>query len=97
MHVIFLILERTLRIVEMLLIIRIILGWILPGNFFYNISRGGLSELFGDIVSLIYKITDPILKPFRIIIPLGGIMLDIGPIVVFFLIRILRGILVFLA
>ncbi|NLK63073.1 MAG: YggT family protein [Fusobacteria bacterium] len=97
MRIFFLLLERSLRIIETLLIIRIILSWVLPGNFFYSMSRGGFSELLSDLVKAIYKVTDPILKPFRIIIPLGGAMLDIGPIVVFFIIRILRGILAFLA
>ena len=59
------------------LIIRIILSWI-PHNRFH------------PIISFIYQISDPILKPFRNIISYQGI--DFSPIIVFMLLRIIKNI-----
>ena len=63
-----------------LLMIRIILSW-LPHNRFH------------PIIDYIYKITNPILEPFRNMInPIGGI--DLSPIIVFFLLGLLRNFLI---
>ena len=59
-----------------LLMIRIILTW-LPHNRFH------------PLIDFIYKITEPILEPFRNMInPIGGI--DLSPIIVFFFIRLIQ-------
>jgi YggT family protein len=42
------------------------------------------------IIRLIYQITEPVLAPFRIILPLGGMGIDLSPIIVFFLLNLLR-------
>jgi len=42
------------------------------------------------IIKLIYQITEPVLAPFRIILPLGGMGIDLSPIIVFFLLNLLR-------
>ena len=66
---------------NIILIIRIILSWI-PHNRYH------------PIINLIYDVTEPILKPFRNMInPIQGI--DITPIIVFFLLRLLRNFFVF--
>tara|TARA_B100000959_G_scaffold281300_1_gene345045 strand:+ start:786 stop:1037 length:252 start_codon:yes stop_codon:yes gene_type:complete len=63
-----------------LLIIRIILSW-LPHNRYH------------PIIGLIYKITEPILEPFRNMInPIGGI--DLSPIIVFILLRLIQNYLI---
>ena len=59
-----------------LLMIRIILTW-LPHNRFH------------PIIDFIYKTTEPLLKPFRDMInPVGGV--DLSPIIVFFLLRLIQ-------
>ena len=59
-----------------LLMIRIILSW-LPHNRFHS------------IINIIYKITEPLLEPFRNMInPIGGI--DLSPIIVFFLLKLIQ-------
>ena len=59
-----------------LLMIRIILSW-LPHNRFHS------------IINIIYKITEPLLEPFRNMInPIGRI--DLSPIIVFFLLRLIQ-------
>lgn len=61
------------------LIVTIILSWIAPGS--YN-----------PAVALLYKVTEPIMGPFRRILPpMGG--LDLSPILVFLAINILQIIL----
>ena len=63
-----------------LLMIRIILSW-LPHNRFH------------PIIDYIYKITNPILEPFRNMInPISGI--DLSPIIVFFLLRLIQNYLI---
>ncbi len=42
------------------------------------------------VVQFIYRVTEPILAPFRIILPLGGMGLDLSPIIVFFLLNLLQ-------
>jgi YggT family protein len=68
-----------LQVYFIVLVARIILSWfpIQPGS--------GLAS----IVSIIYDLTEPVLGPFRRIIPPVG-MIDISPIVVFFALGILR-------
>ncbi len=68
------------EILNLVLIIRIILSWI-PHNRYH------------PIISFIYDITEPILKPFRNMIdPIQGI--DISPIIVFILLRFLRNLII---
>ena len=63
-----------------LLIIRIILTWI-PHNRFH------------PIIDFIYKITDPMLEPFRNMInPIGGV--DLSPVIVFLLLRLVQNYLI---
>ena len=64
---------------------RIILSWfpVEPGS--------GLASVYG----FLYAITEPVLGPIRRVIPpmgMGGMGLDLSPLVVFFGISILRGI-----
>ena len=63
-------------LIQFLLIARIILSWF-PHNRFH------------PIIKIVYNFTDPLLGPFRNMInPIGG--LDLSPIIVFFLLRLLR-------
>ena len=75
------------RILDSYLIVmfaRIILSWfpVEPGS--------GLASVYG----FLYAITEPVLGPIRRVIPpmgMGGMGLDLSPLVVFFGISILRG------
>ena len=68
-----------LQVYFIVLVARIILSWfpVTPGT--------GLAS----VVSILYDLTEPVLGPFRRIIPPVG-MIDISPIVVFFALGILR-------
>jgi YggT family protein len=47
-------------------------------------------DSYNPVVRFIYKVTEPVLAPFRIILPLGGMGLDLSPIIVFFLLNLLQ-------
>ena len=62
------------------LIVRVLLSW-LP------------HDRYHPIVSFLYDITDPILRPFQNIIPSWKIGIDLSPILAFFAIGIVRDLL----
>lgn len=71
------IINYLFRIYSYIILARIFLSWLPVDN-------------NNPIIRLIYKITEPILAPFRIIISFGGTGIDLSPIIVFFLLNILR-------
>ncbi len=71
------IINTVFRIYSYLILARIFLTWI-------PIDR------YNPVVQFIYKVTEPVLAPFRIILPLGGMGLDLSPIIVFFLLNLLQ-------
>ncbi|MFN3568228.1 MAG: YggT family protein [Caldimicrobium sp.] len=84
-----LILSALLRIIDLALSIYIVL----------IIARALLSWItlpsYHPVITLIYKVTEPVLKPFRKLIPpVGGI--DVSPLVVIFLIYFLQELLAIL-
>tara|TARA_Y100000591_G_C21843479_1_gene707167 strand:+ start:278 stop:541 length:264 start_codon:yes stop_codon:yes gene_type:complete len=62
------------------LIVRVLLSWV-P------------HDRYHPIVSFLYDITDPILRPFQTIIPSWKIGIDLSPILAFFAIGIVRDLL----
>lgn len=64
-----------------LLFIRIIISWI-PHN------------PDGPVFRILYEGTEPILAPFRRLIPRGSLPIDISPIIAFFVLRIVRDVIV---
>lgn len=75
-------LAQILRLYGICIFARIILSW-------FPVSPGGA---MASIYSVLFTITEPVLRPLRQIIPPIG-MMDLSPLVVFFGIEILRGIL----
>ncbi len=81
------ILDYILTIVNWLIIIRALISWVNP-------------DPYNPIVQFLYKVTDPILDPFRRLMPSYAIGLDISPVfaLIFiwflklFLVRTLLGI-----
>ncbi|NLL61453.1 MAG: YggT family protein [Candidatus Atribacteria bacterium] len=71
------IINYIFKIYSYIILARILLSW-------FPIDHNN------PIVRLIYKITEPILEPFRVIISLDGMGLDLSPIIVLFLLNILR-------
>ncbi|MDD3031345.1 MAG: YggT family protein [Atribacterota bacterium] len=71
------IINIVFRIYSYIILARIFLSW-LP------VDRSN------PIIKLIYQATEPILAPFRVNIPLGGMGIDLSPIIVYFLLNLLR-------
>jgi len=71
------IINTVFRLYSYLILARIFLTWVPvdPHN---------------SVVQFIYRVTEPILAPFRIILPLGDVGLDLSPIIVFFLLNLLQ-------
>lgn len=72
------IIDFVLRGVKVLILIRIIMSWVMPY---------GRNE-FADTI---YSLTEPILAPLRVLIPIGNMRLDLAPIAAYFLIDIVRN------
>lgn len=72
-----LLLYYLITLYEAILILRILLSWIRP-------------DPSNIVVVWIYKITDPVLDPIRKAIPLHGMGIDFSPMVVFFIIEIIK-------
>ena len=73
--------SRILDIYMIIIIIRVIFAWVGPKS----------SSYFHYFV---YRLTEPVLGPVRKIIPPIGGVLDISPIIVFFIIAVLKRFLV---
>ena len=67
MYAVATILDYILTIANWLVIIRALISWVNP-------------DPYNPIVQFLYKVTDPLLAPFRRLIPASSIGLDISPI-----------------
>lgn len=70
-------LDFIFQALYLILIIRVLLSWI-P------------HDAYHPITAFIYRVSDPILKPFQDIVPSWRIGIDLSPILAFFAIGILR-------
>ncbi|MGM0507656.1 MAG: YggT family protein [Fusobacteriota bacterium] len=74
------ILILLINVIEALIFIRIILSWIVPTH-----SRN-------EFVDFINGITEPILAPFRVLIPIGRMgRIDISPLIVLLLLNFISN------
>ena len=58
------IVDLLITVINTLILIRVVLSWLAP------MSRNGFTDL-------IYNTTEPILRPFRVLIPMGNMRMDI--------------------
>ncbi|MCS5421417.1 MULTISPECIES: YggT family protein [Psychrilyobacter] len=77
MFLIYRVVSYAVEILKILILLRIILSWIAPR------SRN-------EFIDLIYTVTEPILRPFRILIPLGGARLDLSPILAYYVLGLAK-------
>lgn len=70
------ILLLIIKVIEVLIIIRIILSWVMPNR--------------NEFTDLIYNVTEPLLAPFRFKLPIGHVYLDMAPIVLFFVLNLAK-------
>ena len=76
----FQVINMVFNLLQIIIIVRVVLSWIShnPSNQF---------------IQIIYQISEPILKPIREILPLAGRGFDLSPVVAFFLLGLLKKIL----
>ncbi len=75
------VINLVFQIYSYLVLARILLSW-------FPVDRKN------PIVEFIYEITEPILAPFRVVIPIGMMGLDLSPILAFFFLDIFRRLLI---
>ncbi len=64
-----------------LVLARVLLSW-------FPVDRNN------PIIDFLYRVTEPILAPFRVVIPLGMMGIDLSPILAFFFLDIFRRLLI---
>ena len=76
----FQVIDMVFNLLQIIIIVRVVLSWIShnPSNQF---------------IQIIYQVSEPILKPIREILPLAGRGFDLSPVVAFFLLGLLKKIL----
>jgi YggT family protein len=76
MHIAFL-LSKVIEVIRVLILIRIVLSWLMP----YNRN---------EFTMLVYNVTEPMLKPFRVLLPMGNVRIDLSPIILLFVLGFLN-------
>lgn len=77
--------DLVYKVVFWAIILRALLSWFRPHNY----SRG-----YNQLARLIYQITEPLLAPVRNYLPTGGMGIDFSPLIVIFLLQIVRNVLI---
>ncbi len=75
-----------LQLYVLLIVLRVVMSW-------FPVSPSGTLE---TVAGFLYMLTDPVLGPLRRLLPpvrMGAMALDLSPIVAFFGLSVLRGIL----
>lgn len=80
MGLLYTILDFAFRGLKVLILLRIILSWVMP----YGRN---------EFANTIYQLTEPILAPLRVLIPVGNMRIDLAPIAAYFLINVVRNLL----
>ncbi|MCK5779726.1 MAG: YggT family protein [Psychrilyobacter sp.] len=71
------IVSYIIEILKVLILIRIIISWVAPRS-------------QNEFIELVNAVTEPILRPFRIMIPLGGARLDLSPILAYYVLGLVK-------
>ena len=74
---IFKIVDTVVYILQIILTIRVLLSWLAPTT-------------RNDFTDVVYAITEPMLKPFRLILPVGYSRIDVSPIFAYFALNIIK-------
>lgn len=77
------IINLVFEVLNILILLRIVISWLAPN------SRN-------DFTNLVYSLTEPMLKLFRTLIPMGNFRIDFSPILAYFALKILRYIIFYL-
>lgn len=83
MHILAGIIDYTVRILNLVIVIRVILSWFAP--YTHN-----------DFTDVVYAVSEPLLRPFRMIFPMGYSRIDISPILAYFALNLIRKLLFYI-
>ncbi len=83
MHILAGIIDYTVRILNLVIVIRVILSWLAP--YTHN-----------DFTDVVYAVSEPLLRPFRMIFPMGYSRIDISPILAYFALNLIRKLLFYI-
>ncbi len=83
MHILAGIINYTVTILNLVIVIRVILSWLAP--YTHN-----------DFTDVVYAVSEPLLKPFRMIFPMGYSRIDISPILAYFALNLIRKLLFYI-
>ena len=83
MHILVGIIDYTVRILNLVIVIRVILSWLAP--YTHN-----------DFTDVVYAVSEPLLRPFRMIFPMGYSRIDISPILAYFALNLIRKLLFYI-
>ena len=73
----FRIVDLIISVLNTLILIRVVLSWLAP------MSHNGFTDL-------VYSVTEPILRPFRVLIPMKNLRIYISPIIAYIFFNIVR-------
>jgi YggT family protein len=71
------VIDIGLLIYMWIIIIRALISWVSP-------------DPYNPIVRFLYRVTEPVLRPVRRILPIGGMGMDFSPLIVILIIYVLR-------
>jgi YggT family protein len=71
------VIDIGLTVYMWIIIIRALISWVSP-------------DPYNPIVRFLYRITEPVLRPVRTILPIGGMGIDFSPLIVILIIYFLR-------
>lgn len=80
MHLLAAAINYTVQILNIIIVIRVLLSWLAP--YTHN-----------DFTDVVYAVSEPILRPFRMIFPLGYSRIDISPILAYMALNLIRRLL----
>lgn len=83
MHMLAGIIDYTVRILNLVIVIRVILSWLAP--YTHN-----------DFTDVVYAVSEPLLRPFGMIFPMGYSRIDISPILAYFALNLIRKLLFYI-
>lgn len=80
MHLLAAAINYTVQILNIIIVIRVFLSWLAP--YTHN-----------DFTDVVYAVSEPILRPFRMIFPMGYSRIDISPILAYMALNLIRRLL----
>lgn len=83
MYLLATIINYAVNILNIIIVLRVLLSWLAP--YTHN-----------DFTDVIYAVSEPLLRPFRMLLPMGYSRIDISPILAYFAINLVRRLLFYI-